>query len=140
MNETKQKSVDYTRTTVVVEEFSLCVVLSFLLLHKMHIRQKCSEEKKLPSFLAYSVENLPLITNMCLLRFLKTFFRSKKSKNFGLLKKVKKSTFQTNGASLFPFQFRISKLSFSDTELKAESENLNFKVLERQLDLAKGLK
>ena len=77
---------------------------------------------------------------MCLLRFLKTFFDRKKSKSFGLLKKVKKSSFQRNGASLFPFKFRISKLSFSDTELKAESENLNFKVLERQLDLAKGLK
>lgn len=52
---------------------------------KMHIRQKCSEEKKLPFFLAYPIGNLTLITNMCLLRFLKTFFRSKKSKNFELL-------------------------------------------------------
>ena len=53
---------------------------------------------------------------------------------------MKKSSFQRNGASLFPFEFRISKLSFSDTELKAESENVNIKVLERQLDLSKGVK
>ena len=71
---------------------------------------------------------------MCLLRFLKTFFRSKKSKNFELLEKVKKSSFQTNGASLFPFEFRSSKLSFSDSELKAESEKLSLKVSDQEID------
>ncbi len=91
-------------------------------------------------FLAYPIENVTLITNMCLLRFLKTFFRSKKSKNFEGLQNVKKSSFQTNAPSFFPFEFRISKLSFSDSELKAESEKLSLKVPERELDLSKCAK
>ena len=86
-------------------------------------------KKKLRFFLAYLIENLTLITNMCLLRFLKTFFDRKnpKTSNYS---KSEKSSFQTNGASLFPFEFRISKLSFSDSELKTESEKLSLKVPE----------
>ena len=47
---------------------------------------------------------------------------------------MKKSSFQTNGASLFPFEFRSSKLSFSNSELKAESEKLSLKVSEQEID------
>ena len=39
-----------------------------------------------------------------------------------------------------PFEFCILKLSFSDSELKAESEKLSLKVLEQELDFAKGSK
>jgi hypothetical protein len=53
---------------------------------------------------------------------------------------VKKSSFQTNGASLFPFEFRISKLSFSDSELKTESEKLSFKVPEQELGFSQDPK
>ena len=62
--------------------------------------------------------------------FLKTFFDRKNPKTSDYSKKWKKSSFQTNGASLFPFEFRISKLSFSDSELKTESEKLSLKVPE----------
>jgi hypothetical protein len=53
---------------------------------------------------------------------------------------VKKSSFQTNGASLFPFEFRISKLSFSDSELKTESEKLSLKVPEQEMSFSQDPK
>lgn len=52
---------------------------------------------------------------------------------------MKKSSFQTNGARLFPFEFRISELSFSDSELKTESGKLSLKLPEKELGLSKDL-
>ncbi len=61
--------------------YFLIIWINWIGFSKMHAKQKCSKKFCFSHILHHSIENFKAVRNMCALRFLNPFFRSKNWKN-----------------------------------------------------------